>query len=426
MKKFVRIVLVGVSVAILAGFASCGAGGVRGGSQGVTESVIRVGNTAPTSGAFAMVGVPFNNGIRAYFQQVNQAGGVHGRMIEFINHDDGFDPVNGLAFTETLIHDDRVFAIVGHFGTPTVGATLGMLREVGIPTVYFATGIGSLFSDDAFDNARGRNLFPVQAIYVTEGRVLVARAIEEYNARNIGVIFTSDEAGHDFVRGINYQLNMMDGDFRLVTEQVSPGQPDVSSAVLRMMNENVDVVIAGALQQTFITIINSLVINGMNVPVFTTYINADPVVIMGFATDYLGIGASFPIYSTQWVDIGLAEDNFTQAYWDYVYGITAFGYPELAMNTFAMTGWIAGSTFVAGLRNTDPDNITWTSFIEAMENTLIDLPMAGVMDFSNGQRIGTTHLALARANVAQAVWEVVRPIEYLGAILERMGLAGNP
>ena len=45
-------------------------------SQGVTEEVVKVGNTAATSGAFAAVGVPFNAGIEAYFKMVNDAGGI--------------------------------------------------------------------------------------------------------------------------------------------------------------------------------------------------------------------------------------------------------------------------------------------------------------------------------------------------------------
>src|SRR5690554_4243557 len=90
-------------------------------AHGVTDTTIRVGNVAATTGAFAAVGVTFNAGIQAYFKQVNDSGGIDGRTIEFVHYDDEFDPVKGKAFTEQLINDDKVFAIVGHFGTPTIG-----------------------------------------------------------------------------------------------------------------------------------------------------------------------------------------------------------------------------------------------------------------------------------------------------------------
>src|SRR5699024_3960295 len=157
------------------------------------------GNVAATSGAFATVGVPFNAGIQAYFKQINDEGGIDGRKIEFVHYDDEFDPVKGKAFTEQLINDDEIFAIVGHFGTPTIGATLDLLKESGIPTVYFAAGISDLYNEDASSVGKGQGLFPVQPIYVTEGRLIVARAIEEHDAKKIGVIYTNDDAGKDLL-----------------------------------------------------------------------------------------------------------------------------------------------------------------------------------------------------------------------------------
>ena len=411
MKKLA--VLLFAAVALLVVLSACGGGNDY--AQGVTDDTITVGNTAAVSGAFAMVGVPFNDGIRAYFHRVNEAGGVHGRQLRFVHHDDGFDPVSGLAFTEALIHDDQVFAIVGHFGTPTIGATLGLIRETGIPVVYFASGIGALFSDDAFDNARGRNIFPVQAIFVTEGRVLAARAIEEYDARTIGVIYTSDEAGMDYLRGIRMQVNDMGAGFTLVEHQISPGQADVSSAVLDMINSDADVVIVASSQPSFIIVANAMAAAGFTAPVFTSYVSADAIAIAHITPDYVGAGATFPIYSTAWLD----PDGIVD-FLDFMEGVADFGDPALAGSAFAMAGWVAASTFVQGLQATDPDDLTWDGFITAMENTPINVPMAGVMDFSNGQRTGTEYLALLRANFDTGEWETVRPLESLHAVIARV------
>ncbi|MFW5865333.1 MAG: ABC transporter substrate-binding protein, partial [Candidatus Izemoplasmataceae bacterium] len=104
-------------------------------AQGVTDSTVTVGNTAATSGDLAFVGEPFNQALEAYFDMVNEDGGVNGRTIEFKHYDDGFDAAQGLAYTQTLVEDDEVFALVGHFGTPTVGNTLDYLDGIGIPRV---------------------------------------------------------------------------------------------------------------------------------------------------------------------------------------------------------------------------------------------------------------------------------------------------
>ena len=50
--------------------------------QGVSEDKILVGNTAATTGAFATVGVPFNQGLEAALKVYNDQGGFKGKKVE--------------------------------------------------------------------------------------------------------------------------------------------------------------------------------------------------------------------------------------------------------------------------------------------------------------------------------------------------------
>lgn len=118
---------------------------------------------------------PFNAGIEAYFKMINDDGGVDGRKITFLHKDDEFDPIKGKSYLQEMVQDEKVFAIVGHFGTPVVAATIDDLKGYGIPSVYFATGIGQLYAENAKTNEEGYNIFPVQPIYTTEGRIMAAR-----------------------------------------------------------------------------------------------------------------------------------------------------------------------------------------------------------------------------------------------------------
>ena len=384
-------------------------------AQGVTDTTIKVGNVAATSGAFATVGVPFNAGIQAYFKQVNDSGGIDGRTIEFVHYDDEFDPVKGKAFTEQLINDDKVFAIVGHFGTPTIGATVDLLKETGIPTVYFAAGISDLYYEDATSVENGQGLFPVQPIYITEGRLTVARAIEEHNVKKIGVIYTNDDAGKDLLAGVENQIEKLGGDYIVVKEQVNPGAADVSSAVLKMKNENVDVIIAASIQATFPTIVKELINKGLDKPVFTTYSNADATTISNFTNDYVNAQNKFPIYSNAWVD--LSDEEEVQAF---VKGMTEFGEPDYASNAFAMAGWIAGHFMAEGLKRTEGNVLNWENFMKAMEKEEFKIPMGGTVDFSEGKRLGAQAMSLLKVSNDGSTWENVRPIEDLNDILKRV------
>lgn len=384
-------------------------------AQGVTDTSIKVGNTAATSGALAAVGVPFNAGIEAYFKQVNQAGGVNGRQIEFVHYDDEFDPIKAKAFTEQLINDDQVFAIVGHFGTPSIGATLDLLKESGIPTVYFAAGIASLYNEDASDVANGKGLFPVQPIYITEGRLIVARAIEEHGAKKIGVIYTNDDAGKDLLDGVENQVGKLGGDYSVVKEQVNPGATDVSSAVLKMKEQDVDVIVAASIQATLPTIVKGLISQGVDKPVFTTYSNADATTIGNFAADYSQASKKFPIYSNAWVDLSNAEEveAFTK-------GMTDFGKPDYAANAFSMAGWIAGHFMVEGLNRVGEGPLTWENFMTEMEKGEFKIPMGGSLNYENGQRLGTQSMSLLKVSEDGSTWENVKPVEDLNVIIDRI------
>lgn len=82
---------------------------------GITDDTIWVGNTAGTTGALSTIGAPFNLGIEAAFAAYNKAGGYNGKSIKLKHYDDGGLAENSTTLLEKLIHEDEVFAIVGHY-----------------------------------------------------------------------------------------------------------------------------------------------------------------------------------------------------------------------------------------------------------------------------------------------------------------------
>ena len=231
---------------------------------------IVIANSATTSGTYGAIGLPFLAGIRGYLDMINSQGGIDGRTIEFLNQDDEFNAEKGLAALEKFVEQDEVFAIVGHFGTPVVGATLDRLKEYGIPAVYFATGIGQLFSENATTNEEGYNIFPIQPLYITEGQVMVARAYGTFGAKKIGLIYTNDDAGKNMLQGAQAMATQLN--VELVVEQVAAGAADVSAAVTKIMQADVDFVISGAIQATTPTIVKELAAQGITIPLVHKYL----------------------------------------------------------------------------------------------------------------------------------------------------------
>lgn len=372
-------------------------------AQGVTDTEILIGNSAATSGAFAPVGVPFNAGIESYLKMINEAGGVNGRKIRFVHQDDEFDPVKGKAILSNLIEDEKVFAIVGHFGTPVVGATLEDLKEAGIPAVYFATGIGQLYNDNATGNNSG--IFPVQPIYKTEGQIMVARAVGDFGAKKIGVIYTNDDAGKDILWGAEQKAKELN--VELVAEQVVAGATDVSSAVTTIKNANVDFIIGAAIQATIPTIIKELAAQGVNKDVITTYVNVSPVIAQAVVNEIAG---KFDVYGNGWVSFEGERANALAKFAEFT--------PEFADNVYAMTGWIAAHFFVEGLKRVE-GTITWEKYMDALKSAPVANPFGGEINFGNGKRAGTQEMNLSKVShtVLEGAWEPVKPLQSIKSIL---------
>lgn len=393
--------------------------------QGVTDTTIKIGNTAAVSGALAAVGVPFNDAIKAYVKMINDEGGIGGKQIEFISYDDGFDGATGAALTEKLAEEDKVFALVGHFGTPTVSATVDYIAEYGIPMVYAATGINALYFEDTPMNP----IMAVQPIYMTDGRIMAARAFHEAlfgdaklaDDAKVGVLYTNDDAGSSILAGVNAQAKADGKEGNLVIEAVSEGT--YATAVQKLKDAGVGAVILAMNQIPFKESLVAMDDAQLEVPVFTSYVNADVT-----AVDHTKYKEGRPIFTNAWVDVysdkGQADAG---AY------VACISQADLAddvktaymTNAFATAGYIAAVVFVEGVKRVEEngDVLTWENYIKAMEQGPIDIPMGGTVDYSGGQRFGVDSMSLLQYTLTPAdegdpteAFVKVREIEVLGDI----------
>lgn len=445
MKKLLATFSLGAVAAVV--LVACGGANP---AQGVTDTQILVGNTAATTGAFAAVGVPFNDGLEAVFKTWNDVE-EHQQKIVLKHYDDEFDGAKGLSFTQKLVEEDKIFALTGHFGTNTVAATVDYIKETGIPMVYAATGINDLYQEGATGNDRA--VMPLQPIYKTEGRVLLARALAEttegvgLGASKVGVISTTDDAGKGILEGIQRQAEETTAPI-VYAETAAASGTNHTAAVNQLKTAGCDVVIVAANQAPFGEILNAMRDAGLNAKVITSYVSADTATLNNLILAG-SITADRPVYTTAWLDIASdailyapAETNlvgsflwlmykalaatlgvptlydagvpgFSQEYWDAAEAIADYKLAQInydltnaegaaaaftsSYNSYALAGYIAGRMFVHGLERVE-GTITWEKYIDAMESEIFDIPMGGVLDLSGGDRLGVASLALNRAD----------------------------
>jgi ABC-type branched-subunit amino acid transport system substrate-binding protein len=113
-----------------AGGDASGSGGAT--TTGVSETEIRVGGLVSLTGPLAQQFKGSADGAQAYFDLVNERGGVHGRMITMVEiRNDNTDPARNQEEARALVEQDEIFAVVP-LATP-VFASADFLAEAHMP-----------------------------------------------------------------------------------------------------------------------------------------------------------------------------------------------------------------------------------------------------------------------------------------------------
>lgn len=80
---------------------------------GVTDTEVKIGFWAPMTGFGSYFGPSLKNGLEMVFDDVNAAGGVHGRKLKVIYEDDACNATKATAAAKKLIVRDKVFMLFG-------------------------------------------------------------------------------------------------------------------------------------------------------------------------------------------------------------------------------------------------------------------------------------------------------------------------
>ncbi|WP_249147892.1 ABC transporter substrate-binding protein [Bradyrhizobium sp. AUGA SZCCT0177] len=169
---------------------------------GVTDTEIRIGNVMPYTGplaAFAAIG----RAEAAYFDMINDRGGINGRKIKFISRDDSSNPKMAAEHTSQLVEQENVLLMFGSFGTPSNLATRTYLNEKKVPQLFVASGDEEWAHPKRFPWSMGW-----QPTFRAEGRIYANYIQASYPSRKIAVLWQNDQFGRDLFRGLQEGLGV--------------------------------------------------------------------------------------------------------------------------------------------------------------------------------------------------------------------------
>ena len=102
---------------------------------GITDTEIKFGNTMPYSGPASSLGT-VGKIMAAYFDMINEKGGVNGRKLNMISLDDGFAPPKTVEAVKRMVESDQVSFIYGTMGTAPSSAVAKYLNVQKTPQIF--------------------------------------------------------------------------------------------------------------------------------------------------------------------------------------------------------------------------------------------------------------------------------------------------
>lgn len=348
---------------------------------------IVLGMTTALSGPAEQLGRNMRDGVLAAIEEVNTHGGIHGRKLQLIALDDGYEPSRTAPNMRELIDQRNVLAVVGNVGTPTAVAAIPIANEK--QTLLFGafTGAGVLRKTPP-----DRYVINYRASYAEETAAMVDALVKHAGIRpnEIG-FFTQRDAYGDagYVGGIAaMKRHGLRDDTWIVHGRYERNTTAVENALADLMAARTPVkavIMVGAYQPCaeFIHLAHEFDFHPRFLNV--SFVGAAP---LAHALGHEGDG----VLVTQVVphpdaDLPLATD-FHHAIANVNEGeMTSFG---------AFEGYIVGRIFVCALQSIDGP-ITRESAVNAMEHL-------GTFDIGLGQ---TLELRRDEHQACHSVWPTI-------------------
>lgn len=360
--------------------------------RGVTDDTIVIGSHNDLSGVLAIWGVPSSNGQRMRFDDVNSAGGIHGRTIEFIVEDTQYQMPMAVKATNKLLNVDDIFLMVGAMGTPMNIALMPKMFEVDVPSLFPLTGAVQMYEP----------LHPMKFSYFVSYRDQVRGGmrymVEKQNINKVCLQAIANDYGEENLHGYEQAVE------ELGLESVYVGrhkntETDFVGTITAIKNSGCEMLVLGPLVKDTILIYAAARDAGWNAPIISNMVSyvAEVASAANGSTEGLYTASSFYV-----PDFKAAEPGSWLANWYEEY-VSRFGEEPAPQS---IVGYTSADLVVRALEAAGRD-LTVEKVLAALESIdYYEDPFGGPsMSFSATKHQGGDYLRFYQ--VRDGKWEIV-------------------
>jgi len=344
-------------------------------NQGITDNEILVGMHTDLSGPASMIGKQSVDGANMRFDEFNQSGGVHGRMIKFIVEDHQYTVPRAVQASNKLLRKDKVSFMLGSLGTPMNNAVMTDQLSMSVPNLFPLTAARSMF--DPFHELK----FTSGSTYYDQIRTGIKYLVDQNGRNKVCVLYEDTDYGQEILDAAIDQLDEMNMPL-IETASAKPTDTDFSSQIKKLRNAGCDLIAMGTqIRSTIIPYIKAKEINWSNVDFVAT------------SASYFSVVAEQPngimdgLYCLNGIVVPYYENasDLEKEWWDRFRDIY-----DYEPNSGAIYGYIYADIFIEAIKRAGKD-LNVESFVNAMESlkNYEDPLKLGSVTFNTSQRQGS-------------------------------------
>jgi branched-chain amino acid transport system substrate-binding protein len=199
----------------------------------MAQQTIKIAGLVELSGTGATAGTNFDNGVKLAVKEINAAGGILGRKVEYTSYDTQTNPGIAKALAQKAV-DENVYVVMGPVFSGSIIVSMAETRRANIPnfTGGEAAAITQQGNPHIFRTSFTQSTaMPKVAKYIKNG----------VKAKNVALIWVNNDFGKGGRDSITKALEV-EGVKVAADISTDPGQVDFSGAVLRAKQSNADAV----------------------------------------------------------------------------------------------------------------------------------------------------------------------------------------
>ncbi|HEX5114192.1 MAG TPA: ABC transporter substrate-binding protein [Pseudonocardiaceae bacterium] len=335
-----RRLFIAALAAVCLGATACtttsGAGGSGDDTVGITQNSIKIGTSMGLTGPTAAEATAALHGAQAYFDYVNDHGGVNGRKIDLTALDDGFTAAQTVTNVRRLVQQDNVFSLFYLWGLNNTVAVLPFVKQSGVPL------IGPQSPTSAVTDPVIPNVFLMEPTFNDEAAVCAKQLADSSSVHKLGILYENDPIGQDALKGAQDAEGHLSKPMAAKVAFTS-GTPSFTGQIVSLRQQGVDGLIIFGTNPDIVNIAKGISLEGWHPALCGSSNVFDPTFLSISGKDLNGLNGSLGQYLPESTEPGIVTyRNRLKQYFPNekatVFGVQAYGEAQILVHALQSLG----------------------------------------------------------------------------------------